>query len=85
MVQTTYGYNAIDELNSEVTSGYNCSYTYDNNGNRLTKTLNGVQTTSTYNSLDEILTSGSNTYHWNGEGRCTSIVGSSGTTSFSYD
>ncbi|MCE7900645.1 MAG: hypothetical protein DYH07_11215 [Armatimonadetes bacterium ATM1] len=34
---------AIGQLLSETKAGYAASYTYDANGNRLTKTLNGVR------------------------------------------
>lgn len=42
-ITTTYGYDAIGQLTSEVKSnGYAGSYTYDANGNRLTRTVNGI-------------------------------------------
>ena len=41
-VTTNYTYDLAGQLASESRPGYSCSYTYDANGNRLTKTLNGV-------------------------------------------
>lgn len=49
-ITTTYGYDGAGQLASEVRTGYDCAYTYDANGNRLTKTLNG--TTETYTNDD---------------------------------
>ena len=80
----TYGYDPVgNRLNSlgvssytsntanELTATSNASYTYDNNGNTLTKS-DGTGTT---------------TYTWDFENRLTSVVlpGSGGTVSFKYD
>jgi YD repeat-containing protein len=64
---SSYTTNASNEL----TSDSNASYTYDSNGNTLTKTV-GSNTT---------------TYAWDYENRLTSVMlpGSGGTVTFKYD
>src|SRR4029077_3000542 len=64
---SSYTTNASNEL----TASSNASYTYDSNGNTLTKTV-GSNTT---------------TYAWDYENRLTSVTlpGSGGTVSFKYD
>jgi len=60
-----------DNVSNELTSTSNASFTYDNNGNTLTKT----DSTGTTN------------YSWDFENRMTSVTlpGSGGTVSFKYD
>jgi RHS repeat-associated protein len=60
-----------NNTSNELTSTSNASYTYDNNGNTLTKVV-GSNTTS---------------YAWDFENRLTSVTlpGTSGTVSFKYD
>ncbi|ARU42344.1 hypothetical protein CCB80_14780 [Armatimonadetes bacterium Uphvl-Ar1] len=87
---TSYGYDAIGQLTSESkSSGYSAAYTYDANGNRLTRTVNGVTESYSYDSGDKLLsvTGGSDprTFAYDAAGRTTGIVRSSGTTAFSYD
>ncbi len=62
-----YSYNSSNEL----TSTPSATYTYDNNGNTLTK----------------VDSTGTTTYSWDFENRLTSVVlpGSGGTVSFKYD
>ena len=52
-METDYTYDNIDQLLSEARTGYSASYTYDDNGNRATKTLGGVTDTYTNNNVDE--------------------------------
>src|SRR5205823_13637211 len=56
---------------SQLTSDSAAAYTYDNNGNTLTKTASN----------------GTTTYNWDFENRLTSVVlpGSGGTVTFKYD
>ncbi len=63
----SYSYNGSNELNSDA----GMTYTYDNNGNRLTMVASGATTT----------------YTWDFENRLASVVlpGSGGTVSFKYD
>ena len=74
----------------ESRSGYSASYTYDANGNRASRTVNGVTETYTVDSgdkLTQVSVSGvaTKTFDYDGAGRTTSIQTSSGTTSFTYD
>ena len=55
---------AAGQLTSEVRSGYNVAYTYDANGNRISKTVNGVAESYTYDLADKMLA----------RGRFTSVV-----------
>jgi RHS repeat-associated protein len=59
-----------------VRPGYSASYTFDGNGNRLTKTLNGQVENYTYDNGDKLLTAGFKTYQYDAAGRTTKISGS---------
>ena len=55
---TTYGYDGADQLTSETSTGGTppptLAYTYDSNGNRKTKTVNGAQVQAfTYDAHDK--------------------------------
>jgi len=89
-VTTTYGYDNAGQLTSEAkSSGYSATYTYDGNGNRLTRAVNGVLETYAYDNGDKLLsvTGGSDprTFTYDAAGRTTGIVRGSGTTAFTYD
>ena len=62
-------------------------YSYDSNGNRLTKTSGTAVTTSTYNDKDQLLTSGGYeyTYTANGERRTKTMTATGASTSYRYD
>jgi RHS repeat-associated protein len=82
--------DAIDQLLSESRTGYSCSYTYDGNGNRATRTLNSVTENYSYDAGDKLIDIkiGGNTvksFGYDAAGRTTSIVTSAGTTSLTYD
>ena len=88
-----YGYDDADQLTSEVrdnshSTGYTIGYTYDHNQNRLTKVLNSVTDTYSYdnqNKLTGVSGSVSKSYYYDSNGNCTSVVSGSNTTSLSYD
>ncbi len=89
---TSYTYNLLDEPLSESRTGYTCSYTYDFNFNRKTKSATGgLSEAYVYDSPDRLwkVTNASGaalkTYgHVNG--RCNSVLNSSGqTTTLTYD
>ncbi|MFM9873934.1 MAG: RHS repeat-associated core domain-containing protein [Fimbriimonadaceae bacterium] len=89
-VTTTYGYDAIGQLTSEAkSSGYSGAYTYDANGNRLSRTVNGVTEVYSYDSGDKLLSvsggSDPRSFAYDAAGRTVGIVRGSGTTSFAYD
>ena len=50
------------QLTSEVRSGYNVAYTYDANGNCLSKTVNGVAESYSYALADKMLAAGARNY-----------------------
>ena len=91
---TTFGYDNADQLTSESrdnshSTGYDLAYTYDHNGNRLTKVVGtgggAVTTTNTYGTHDQLLTSGSKSYGYDYNGNCTSVTVGSSVTYLTYD
>ena len=89
-VTTEYTYDDAGQLETEVKStGYSAAYSYDANGNRLTRTVNGVTENYSYDAGDKLtaIVGGADprTFTYDGAGRTTGIVRSSGTTSFTYD
>gem|GEM_PF-1308459 len=89
-VQTSYGYDDIDQLVSESRNGYSASYTYDANGNRLTRTVNSVTEDYVYDDADKLLEVkvGQQTvkeFTYDSAGRTTAVETSAGTTSLTYD
>lgn len=64
--QRSYTYDSLGRLTgTEITDGLNgttmeISYTYDKVGNRLTETEDGVKTSYTYNSLNQLLSTKKN-------------------------
>lgn len=96
------GYDAADQLTSvtsqdpvtlanQPTGQY--AYSYDPAGNRLTETIDGVTSTASYNSLNQLisLTGGSalpaHTYEWDGNDRLIAInyTGTFQRSEFQYD
>ena len=89
-VTTTYGYDDIDQLTSESRTGYSGSYTYDANGNRLTRTVGGVTENYSYDDADklqDVKVGGvtQKSYGYDSAGRTTSVVSGAGTTTLAYD
>ncbi len=78
------------QLLTEIRTGYSGSYTYDGNGNRLTRTVGGVTETYAYDDGDKLLSvsvggSAIKSYGYDAAGRTTSVVSSAGTTTLAYD
>ncbi|MCH7903841.1 MAG: hypothetical protein IH944_04650 [Armatimonadetes bacterium] len=90
-VWSAYSFDAIDQLIAEAkpSVSYSASYSFDANGNRLSRTVNGVTETYAYDDADKLLsiTGGFNprTYSYDLAGRTTAISGVGGTTQFDYD
>lgn len=89
-MQTTFGYDDIDQLTSESRSGYSASYTYDANGDRLTRTIGSTTENYTYDDADKLDYIQINSvtvkdYSYDSAGRTTSVVAGSNTTSLTYD
>jgi RHS repeat-associated protein len=85
-----FRFDDIDQLTSESRTGYAASYTYDANGNRLTRTVNSVTENYYYDDadkLDEIKIGGSTVkdFSYDAAGRTTSVVTGAGTTTLAYD
>jgi RHS repeat-associated protein len=60
-------------------------YSYDANGNRLTAIVRGTTTKASYNSSDQLLTSGGSTYSYDANGRLASRTSDGKKTQYSYD
>jgi RHS repeat-associated protein len=56
---TTYGYNILNMVNDVMRPGPDYAYTYDSNGNMLTKVVGGTTTYYTYNAANQLCRSGS--------------------------
>jgi RHS repeat-associated protein len=87
-------YDAVDELTNVASTGgvspiTSYTYAYDPAANRLLAATNGGQMTSSYNILNQFISSSipSNnvTYEWDGENRLTAINQGSNREEFSYD
>lgn len=88
-------YDAADQLTSVASSGgpstvTNFAYAYDPAGNRLLALTNGQDSAFSYNSLNQLINSGSNavvnaTYGWDALHRLVSINEGANETLFSYD
>ncbi len=90
-VSVTYGYDRDNQVTSLKNVGpqgkaiTDFTYTYDNNGNELSKTENGVKTSYTYDKLNRLLTADNESYTYDNAGnRLTKTVGSIVTT-YDYD
>lgn len=59
-------------------------YTYDNNGNRTTATVNGVTINATYNQGDQLKSYGDDTYEYDTDGYLIKKITPKGTTTYEY-
>ncbi|MEW5884623.1 MAG: RHS repeat-associated core domain-containing protein [Armatimonadota bacterium] len=91
---TTFGYDDIGQLISESRAGYSATYSYDKNGNRLTRTLDTGSGPTTevyaYDDADKLLNVKVNgnvvkSFSYDLAGRTTGITDAGGTTSLAYD
>ena len=90
----TMGYDNVDQLTSVVVSAGGSTlkthgWTYDDAGNRLTDTLNGVTTSFGYNSLNQLDDTSAALepaqYEWDAEDRLRAIIEGSHRSEFRYD
>lgn len=88
----SYGYDNLLRLTSETITPGNgdpataTTWSYDNNGNRLTQTRDGVTTTFTYNTVDEL--TGDDTgvsYSYDANGNLVTAITLAGTETYTYD
>jgi RHS repeat-associated protein len=78
----SYTLDALSRItNVSYPGGSSVSYTYDHNGNRLTKTAGGTTSSYTYDAAGELTSDGTNTYTYDANGNLTAR----GSDSFSYD
>ena len=83
---TSYGYDAASQLTSEIRPGYNAGDTFDGNGKRLSKTVNGNTEFYSYDDGDKLLSAGVKTYTYDLAGRTTSVkVGMGAPSTLTYD
>jgi RHS repeat-associated protein len=91
-VWSYYEYDAIDQLTEEEKPGlsYLATYTYDANGNRLTRTVNSVTEDYAYDEADKLETVSINSsvvkeYTYDAAGRTTAVEANAQTTTLAYD
>ncbi len=78
----SYTLDALNRLtNVTYPNGDVVGYTYDANGNRLTKTFNGTPTNYTYDTADQLTSDGSLTYTYDANGNMTAA----GADTFTWD
>ena len=88
---TSWDYDAANRLIREqwqpagLGSAVDTHYSYDAVGNRLTQVRNGLTTTSTYNTLDQLVSSGTTSYQYDGRGNLTQVTDGSQQTQYQYD
>ncbi len=77
-----YTLDALNRLtNVTYPNGDVAGYTYDANGNRLTKTFNGTPTNYTYDNADQLTSDGTLTYTYDANGNTTAA----GADTFAWD
>jgi RHS repeat-associated protein len=85
---TAYAFNSVDELTN--TSGAtSATYTYDNSGNTVSSTVNGLLSNFTYNAANQLVQvttpSSTITYSYDGDGnRVSRVVTGSGASTTHY-
>jgi RHS repeat-associated protein len=87
-VTTTYSYDNIHQLITESRSGSLLEYTYDANGNRLTKKVNSTTVqdfTDDYSDDDRLTENEHGTITYDAAGRPTAYPTASGTKYFTWD
>jgi RHS repeat-associated protein len=60
-------------------------YTYDAVGNRLSQDLDGITTTYTYNTLNQLITAGDAQYNYDGRGNLTHLIDVTNAITYTYD
>ncbi|MBV9322915.1 MAG: AHH domain-containing protein, partial [Chloroflexi bacterium] len=81
LATTAYAYDKLYRLTGATGPSGTTTYSYDPNGNRLSKVLGGNSTSYTYDKTDRILTAGSTTYTVNAAGNVTAR----GSDAFGFD
>jgi RHS repeat-associated protein len=82
----TYGYDTAGHLTDVTRNGTLAAhYTYDENGNRLTRQTSTVTESATVDAQDRLLTYLDAAYTYNANGDLATKTDSSGTTTYDYD
>ena len=87
-IATTYGYryDLAGRLDQVTTNGViTATYTYDANGNRLSRVAPGSTSAGTYDNQDRMLTYGGATYTYTADGELRTRVANGQTTTYDYD
>jgi len=83
---TSFTYDTAGRLTRAATSGGNTrSYTYDANGNRLTRTTGTTTESAAYDEQDRLISFGNTTFTWADSGELKTRTDASGTTTYTYD
>lgn len=84
-----YTYDSLYRLTSEtITKGKTkttYTYAYDNVSNRTLKTVDGVETVYTYNSLNQLISENDTTYEYDNAGNLVRVVGAGKTALYVYN
>ena len=84
-----YSYDELYRLTSEtITKGKNkttYAYEYDSVSNRTLKTVNGVETVYTYNSLNQIISENDTTYEYDRNGNLVRVIGTGKSALYEYN
>jgi RHS repeat-associated protein len=87
-VTVSFAYDAAGQLTGETRSGANAfvaTYTYDNAGNRLTKTVGGVTESYSYDDANKLLAAGGKSYAYDLAGNVTGVTSGGVTTTVTWD
>ncbi len=84
-VETDYGYDAVSQLTSVNMPGRSIQYVYDDVGNRVSVTDNGVPTSYIVNSRNEYTAVGTDTYAYDPDGNRISQTVGGVTTNFTFN
>ena len=84
-----YTYDELYRLTSEtITKGKNkttYAYEYDSVSNRTLKTVNGVETVYTYNSLNQLISENDTTYEYDLNGNLVRVIGTGKSALYEYN
>ena len=85
-VDYVYTYDTAGRLTHVFDGASTTTYTYDDAGNRLTRTRTGQPTeVGVYNALDQLVSYDGRTYTYDDAGRLTSVTGGGQTTTYTWD
>jgi len=80
-----YIYDPAGRLSQATTLSGTTRYSYDDNGNRVSRETDGGTESATYDAQDRLLTYAGTTYVYTANGELSSRTDASGTTTYTYD